>query len=210
MTGRVAILLGGVLIACAAAAFWVWSPSEAAWAQFFHQIEALGPWVGVALIGLMIVHNFVPVPAELIAVTAGAALGVAYGVLVIWLGAMVGAILAFWLARRFGRRVLRGSRGAAQLARFDRFVEAGDWQGLLAVRLIPIISFNLVNYAAGLSGVGWRRFLWTTAIGILPITGLSVGAGAGMLSLGVGPALALVGAVAMTGVVLRWWMLSAR
>ena len=37
------------------------------------------------------------------------------------------------------------------------------------IRLMPMISFNLVNYAAGLLGVPWWRFLWTTALGILPI-----------------------------------------
>ena len=41
---------------------------------------------------------------------------------------------------------------------------------LLLARLTPVISFNLVNYAAGLSGVGWWTFTWTTAVGILPIT----------------------------------------
>jgi uncharacterized membrane protein YdjX (TVP38/TMEM64 family) len=41
---------------------------------------------------------------------------------------------------------------------------------LLFIRLVPLISFNLVNYAAGLLGVGWWPFLWTTAIGILPLT----------------------------------------
>ncbi|HKC31211.1 MAG TPA: VTT domain-containing protein, partial [Burkholderiales bacterium] len=41
---------------------------------------------------------------------------------------------------------------------------------LLLVRLVPLISFNLVNYAAGLLGVGWWTFLWTTALGILPLT----------------------------------------
>jgi uncharacterized membrane protein YdjX (TVP38/TMEM64 family) len=40
---------------------------------------------------------------------------------------------------------------------------------LLVIRLMPVISFNLVNYAAGLLGVPWWRFLWTTALGILPI-----------------------------------------
>jgi len=41
---------------------------------------------------------------------------------------------------------------------------------LLFVRLVPLISFNLVNYAAGLLGVRWWPFLWTTALGILPLT----------------------------------------
>ena len=37
-----------------------------------------------------------------------------------------------------------------------------------------MISFNLINYAAGILHVGWWRFLWTTSLGILPITVASV------------------------------------
>ena len=41
-------------------------------------------------------------------------------------------------------------------------------------RLLPFIAFNLVNYAAGLTQVGWLTFGWTTGIGILPFTVLMV------------------------------------
>jgi len=33
-----------------------------------------------------------------------------------------------------------------------------------------MISFNLINYVAGLAGVSWWTFTWTTAVGILPLT----------------------------------------
>jgi uncharacterized membrane protein YdjX (TVP38/TMEM64 family) len=45
---------------------------------------------------------------------------------------------------------------------------------LLASRFVPIIAFNLINYAAGLSKVTWWQFLWTTGIGILPLTAAMV------------------------------------
>jgi uncharacterized membrane protein YdjX (TVP38/TMEM64 family) len=52
-----------------------------------------------------------------------------------------------------------------------------DARTLLLARLVPVISFNLINYAAGLLEVGWWRFLWTTGLGILPITVASVALG---------------------------------
>jgi uncharacterized membrane protein YdjX (TVP38/TMEM64 family) len=58
-----------------------------------------------------------------------------------------------------------------------------------------VISFNLVNYAAGLAGVGRITFLWTTAIGILPITALSVLVGSAALRLP--PYLWLLGGLAL-------------
>lgn len=41
---------------------------------------------------------------------------------------------------------------------------------LLIGRLIPVIAFNLINYAAALTGISWWTFLWATGIGILPLT----------------------------------------
>ncbi len=42
------------------------------------------------------------------------------------------------------------------------------------MRLIPILPFSIVSYAAGAARVPVWRFLWTTAVGYLPITALSV------------------------------------
>ena len=41
---------------------------------------------------------------------------------------------------------------------------------LLIGRLIPLIAFNLINYAAALTEISWWTFLWATGTGILPLT----------------------------------------
>ncbi|MGC8470223.1 MAG: TVP38/TMEM64 family protein [Acetobacteraceae bacterium] len=115
---------------------------------------------------LMVLHSFLPLPAEIIALANGMAFGPLLGGALTWAGAMVGAVLSFALARVFGDRLVRPLLGRA---RSDRPLPATA-AGLLAARLIPVISFNLVNYGAGLAGVGWWTFLWTTALGILPLT----------------------------------------
>ncbi len=45
---------------------------------------------------------------------------------------------------------------------------------LIAARLIPIFPFSLVSYAAGAARVPLWRFAWTTVVGYLPITAISV------------------------------------
>ena len=45
-----------------------------------------------------------------------------------------------------------------------------------------MISFNLINYAAGLTAVSWWTFTWATGIGILPLTFLMVAIGDGLWS----------------------------
>ncbi len=131
-------------------------------------VRGFGVWGPVGAMGLMVLHSFVPLPAEVIALGNGMIFGPALGVAVTWSGAMLGAILAFALARRLGQpfiRLVLSERRWQQLQWLPR--HAGM---LIAVRLVPVISFNLINYAAGLIGVGWWTFLWTTALGILPFT----------------------------------------
>jgi uncharacterized membrane protein YdjX (TVP38/TMEM64 family) len=53
----------------------------------------------------------------------------------------------------------------------------------LVLRLIPVVAFNLVNYAAGLARISWWTFTWTTALGILPAVVLLVVLGNRLASL---------------------------
>jgi uncharacterized membrane protein YdjX (TVP38/TMEM64 family) len=135
-------------------------------------VASWGMWSAAGAIALMVLHSFVPVPAEVIAVANGMMFGPLWGVAVTWAGAMLGAISAFAAARWLGRPFI--CRLVAEERR--RFIERWTARpgSLLLLRLVPVVSFNLVNFAAGLAGAGWWDFLWTTALGILPLTVASV------------------------------------
>jgi uncharacterized membrane protein YdjX (TVP38/TMEM64 family) len=135
-------------------------------------------WLPLVIIGLMILHTLVPVPAEFLALAAGMALGPLWGFVTIWVGALLGAYLGFLLARSFGQPVLRLLVSPARLERSQHWLQQIDIPILLAVRLLPVISFNLVNFALGLTTISWWQFSWTTAIGIIPATILMVTFGA--------------------------------
>ncbi len=137
-------------------------------------ILSTGLWAPLASVTLMVVHSFVPFPAELLAIANGMIFGLWTGLFLTWFGAMCGAWLAFALARWAGDMWVRRLVGEERWWKMRAWTEERGTGGLLAVRLIPVISFNLVNYAAGLAGVGWWKFTWTTALGILPIATASV------------------------------------
>ncbi len=137
-------------------------------------IASFGHWGIVASIGLMMLHSFVPFPAELVAIANGMIYGPIWGTVITWVGAMLGAFLAFGLARRVGRPFVRRMLTRRNVQKVDDWLAHYGTGALLFSRFIPVIAFNLINYAAGLTKISWCTFAWTTGLGILPLTTLMV------------------------------------
>lgn len=169
------------------------------------RIKALEGWGQVAVVALMVVHSFVPFPAEILALCAGAVYGTALGTGLVWAGAMIGAALSFALARWLGQPFVSAVLGPRGQARLDGWSAGQGAVTLLTMRFIPVIAFNLINYAAGLTRVSWGTFLWTTGVGILPLTALMVWMGAHMVTLSWSALLAVsaVGIAVVLGG--HWW-----
>src|SRR5215471_4481674 len=66
-----------------------------------------GAWSAVVAVLLMVLHSFVPLPAEIIAIANGMLFGTWLGIALTWAGAMLGAVLSFALARTLGRPFVR-------------------------------------------------------------------------------------------------------
>ena len=137
-------------------------------------IQSWGAWGVLASIGLMILHSFVPFPAEFLAIANGMVYGPLWGTVITWSGAMLGAFLAFGLARALGRPFVAMMVARKDWRLLDEWAATQGGRLVLISRFIPVIAFNLVNYAAGLTRISWWTFAWATGIGILPMTILMV------------------------------------
>ncbi len=137
-------------------------------------IRSTGAWGIAVAIGLMMVHSFIPFPAEFVAIANGMIYGPVWGTVITWVGAMLGALLAFGLARLLGRPFVHAVLAKPDWRTLDDWVARHGWGAVLVSRFIPVISFNLINYAAGLTRIPWWTFTWATAVGILPLTTLMV------------------------------------
>ena len=137
-------------------------------------IRSWGAWGVAASIGLMVLHSFIPFPAEFLAMANGMVYGPLWGTAITWTGAMLGAFAAFGLARVLGRpfvqRIVARGRGHG----IDDWLARQGGAAVFLSRFLPVISFNMVNYAAGLAPISWRTFAWATGLGILPMTTLMV------------------------------------
>ena len=137
-------------------------------------VRSWGAWGVLASIGLMIVHSFVPFPAELLAIANGMVYGPLWGTVITWTGAMLGAYLAFGLARVLGRPFVDLMVSKKNLHALDEWTTNRGGRLVFISRFTPIIAFNLVNYAAGLTRISWWTFSWATGFGILPMIILMV------------------------------------
>lgn len=140
-------------------------------------VETAGPWAVVILLALAVVVS--PVPSGPIAMAAGAIYGPVEGGALTAIGALLGATIAFGLARRFGYRPL----SACETPLTDFVTRARSERRLaLAVfvsRLIPFISFDAISYLAGLTSIRWRSFALATGLGVMPASFAFAALGAG-------------------------------
>jgi uncharacterized membrane protein YdjX (TVP38/TMEM64 family) len=132
-------------------------------------ILALGAGGLLLLLGLMVAHAIVWYPSEIVTATAGYVYGFWAGLAFAVGGWFVAALLSYALGRSVGRPVLVRVLGR----RFEWLIttmERGGRSLLLAGRLIPVVPFALIGYAAGATHTSVWRFSWTTVIGYLPLT----------------------------------------
>ena len=136
-----------------------------------------GPWAVLLFAGLYAAVSLTPLPKTVFSIAAGAVFGFRVGLTVVLLGADIGAIAAFYLARTLGFDAVRRLAGT-RVERFDSHVARRGLWAVLAARLVPVVPFTAVNYLAGLTTLRVRDFVLGTVVGILPATAAAVAIGA--------------------------------
>ena len=100
---------------------------------------------------------------------AGIAFGPVWGTIYSILGATGGATVAFLVARTVARDWVE-ERLSGRLARIKAGVEGEGWRFVAFVRLVPIIPFNLLNYALGLTRIRLVPYVIASFVFMLPAT----------------------------------------
>lgn len=133
--------------------------------QYILGFGTAGPLAVVALIALAVLVS--PLPSAPVALASGALYGHSWGTLYVLLGAELGALGAFSLARLLGREALQ--RWLGHRLPKTRLGSQGSLMTIVFVsRLLPFISFDVVSYAAGLTSLSLWRFALATLAGVLP------------------------------------------
>lgn len=168
--------LWGLLLALAAlvalAAAWTWSPMRewldadriVATLQQFG--EAFGPVAAILGLGLALT---LAVPLTFLSLVTLVAFGPWTGFVTCMLGALLGAAASHGLGALLGREVVQRLGGPRVNALSDRLAEHG-LLAVIAIRLVPVAPFAIVNMVVGASRVSLRQMLLGTALGMAPGT----------------------------------------
>jgi uncharacterized membrane protein YdjX (TVP38/TMEM64 family) len=144
---------------------------------FIEWVEAQGIWAPAVFVLGYAAATVAFVPGSLLTLAAGAVFGVARGVAVVFVGAVLGSSLAFLLARRAARPFIEKRIGGdPRFDRIDRAVARDGRKIVFLLRLSPVLPFNLLNYALGLTRVRFVDYL-LASVGMLPGTLLYVYSG---------------------------------
>lgn len=167
------------------------------------RVEDAGAWgpfvfvVGYAALALL------PTPKGLMTALGAVLFGFAVGAVLAWAAAMLAALVAFGLSRLLGRAAVDRIIGG-RLDRVDALMREHGLVAVVAVRLVPVLPYTAINYAAGLVPVGLAAYLLGTAVGMVPGTVAYAALGAfgtspGRLSVGLAVFVALAVVATLVG-----------
>jgi uncharacterized membrane protein YdjX (TVP38/TMEM64 family) len=152
------------------------------------QIQGFGPAAPGVFILIYALAVVALIPASLLTIAGGAVFGLLPGMAYALVGATLGSTGAFLIGRHVARRLV--ARRLAAMPRFvaiERAVSARGRRIVFLLRLSPVVPFNFLNYALGLTTISVWDFV-VASLGTVP--GAFVYAYAGKVT---GEALALAG-----------------
>lgn len=165
-----AVLLGSLLFDAAFGSILPGDPRQLrAW---FQSTGSLAPSLFIGALALAIVIP--PIPSIPLDLAAGLTFGLFWGTVYTLLGAELGGLIAFLLARHLGRPWLVRHVSRRAMRSIDATAEQRLGSvGFGLMRLFPVFDFDLVSYAAGLTPLPTKNYAVATLVGmLLPVAGI--------------------------------------
>ena len=211
--------------------FWGWAFIVAACAMaygifpdFFHQtylyiehgdiqnlavyLQSFGVWSIVVIILLFVVMTFTIVfPFMILSGATGIIYGIVWGILISWIGEVIGAVCMFILARHMCRHFAeRWISSSPYLKQVDDYSAANGFKALLIARLLPLAPSGIITAVAAISRISFRDFILATLLGKLPPVVLKVLLGYDLVFIKENPLrLAAVVALVVAIYIFVWW-----
>jgi uncharacterized membrane protein YdjX (TVP38/TMEM64 family) len=162
-------------------------------------LKQAGIWAPIIYIALYTLATVLVLPSTALNLTGGAIFGPWWGTLWTSIAAVIAAVVAFTFTRTVGREMV-ARKLAGHWQAMDAEMRQGGLFYMCAIRLLPIIPYGLVNFAAGLTSIRFRDYLFGTILGTVPgILPFVMLGSSGLQALRTGDVLPLMGALGLIG-----------
>ncbi|NLK19044.1 MAG: TVP38/TMEM64 family protein [Synergistaceae bacterium] len=166
-----AFLMAGVL--AAGGAFYAAGKPGAA-TKVLELVAASGPWAPLAFWAVFAASCAAMLPTFYLTIGAGFLFGPAKGFVAASSSAVSGATVSFLISRAGSGRAVQKIAGSPGLAALKEAVDEEGWKIVFLCRLSPLLPFNVLNYAFGLTGIPLSRYFLATWAGSIPWTAMYV------------------------------------
>jgi len=162
-------------------------------------LKQAGIWAPIIYIVLYSVATVLVLPSTALNLTGGALFGPWIGTLWTSIAAVIAAVVSFGFTRTVGRDLV-ARKLAGRWEAMDAEMRQGGLFYMFALRLLPIIPYGLVNFAAGLTSIRFQDYLLGTVLGTVPgvLPFVMIGS-SGLQAMKTGDFLPLLGALTLTG-----------
>jgi uncharacterized membrane protein YdjX (TVP38/TMEM64 family) len=136
---------------------------------FVNPIILLGIWGIFLFIGVMAIQGLlVPIPSELVLLSAGIIWGFFWGGVIGIIGSMAAGLLCYYIAYKGGRPLAEKFVGESALNMADHFIEKYGTGAILVARLLPFVAFDPISYISGVLKYPIKKYTLATFIGSIP------------------------------------------
>ena len=153
------------------------------------EVAAAGAWAPLLFVALQAVVTITPLPRIMFTVAAGVLFGSVWGLALTITGTALAALAAYGLVRWVGGPIVARHEHRAGFAWVRARLDRSGLLAMVSLRLLPMVPFSVLNYAAGVARVRLAPYLVGTVLGVLPGTIAIVVLGDAVTSGDVNPAL---------------------
>ncbi len=154
----------GCLLITISGAYYLGTVNPKIWQAW---LASNGLWAPLIYVLVYTIGTLLLLPSTPLNLSGGAVFGVVWGTVWTTAGAILAAVISFWFSRTIGRNYVQ-RRFADRWQLIDREIRGGGIYYVIAVRLLPLLPYGLVNCGAGLTSMRFRDYLWGTLIGTTP------------------------------------------
>jgi uncharacterized membrane protein YdjX (TVP38/TMEM64 family) len=150
--------------------------------QLQKMLQHFGVWAPIIYIFIYTIATICILPSTPLNLSGGAIFGSFWGTIWTAIAAVVAAVISFIFSRTIGRNLV-ARKLSGKWEKIDREMYRGGLFYMFSIRLLPLIPYGIVNFAAGLTAIKFRDYFLGTLLGTVPGILPFVMMGAGLTAL---------------------------